>query len=343
MNAICHKLPPPSKEMVGHFLVRAVFDQSVLSDASVHERVESCFSTLLDIYSETDNVSWFTGVIAGLIYNAIDSPTLRLQLVNALPAATPNTHLFRRKLALAFILDKERHLNAELTNPALTARMLLLFQKGGTLRPTATTDYQDLRARLSLLDIALDIGFSDFDFLETRDKAAEKQFNESIDRLAATVRETAARIIDAGAAHMARTEAKVVAERLVQRLEFAVRTREKPVKDWFGEVEREGKKEFMKGWVNGAKKEELAEETQAVGGATGDEKEVNKHGPPPRQKPLKVLGHSTNESHSVEEPAESIPAVKSLVATPQKTMAIRGGSASPAVKDKRKPIVMMKW
>jgi hypothetical protein len=159
------------------------------------------------------------------------------------------THLFRRRLALAFALDKARYHDASMDNPALIARMLLLFEKGSPLRITPETDYVELKARLSMLDIALDAGFSDFGFLENTNRHAEKQFNDSIDHLTNAVRDLTARIVDAGAAHMSRTEAKVMAERLAQRLEFAVRTKEKPPKDWFGEQERREKEEFMRGWI----------------------------------------------------------------------------------------------
>jgi hypothetical protein len=149
-----------------------------------------------------------------------------------------------------------------LTNSALTDRLLLLFDKGSALRIKKDTDYVELRARLGLLDVALDCGFSDFIFLETGDKQAEKKFNESIDELATAVRELSARIIDAGAAHMTRTEAKVVAESIVQRLEFAVRTREKPLRDWGGIKQNEEGSGLMKKWVGSTKPKTEGDETR---------------------------------------------------------------------------------
>lgn len=54
--------------------------------------------------------------------------------------------------------------------------------------------------------------------------AAKAAHNETIDALIAPVTALIARINDCGASHMARTDAKGVLERFVQRLNFCVRT-----------------------------------------------------------------------------------------------------------------------
>lgn len=253
LSNITYKLPAPSKHSLAHFLIRAGFDHGIRSDRVAHAAVEICFRTLLDTYEEGGELDEALLQISKAVFRSIGSATLRQQLISSLPGTSIRTHYLKQSLALAFALDKERHLDAVLTNSALTDRLLLLFDKGSALRIKKDTDYVELRARLSLLDVALDCGFSDFAFLENSDKAAEKKFNESIDELATAVRELSARIIDAGAAHMTRTEAKVVAERIVQRLEFAVRTREKPLRDWGGINSRKEGSGLLKKWVGSTK------------------------------------------------------------------------------------------
>lgn len=96
---------------------------------------------------------------------------------------------------------------------------------------TAKTDYASLSALVMFLDALVDSGFSSFPF---RDNEEEKVFNENVDALARQLRNLSGRIIDCGASHMRRTECKVVLDRLVYRLEFAVRTRVKPRRNLFG-------------------------------------------------------------------------------------------------------------
>jgi hypothetical protein len=102
-----------------------------------------------------------------------------------------------------------------------------------------------------MLDIALDIGFSDFSFLGTNSSKAnvnsagrptkkpvnekEQVFNADVDMIVKRLREIMAKVVDTGASHMRRTEAKSVADRLVQRMEWSVRTRPKPVRDWYSD------------------------------------------------------------------------------------------------------------
>lgn len=85
----------------------------------------------------------------------------------------------------------------------------------------------------------------------------QKQFNKEIDRLSRAVKDMFTRIVDAGTAHMKRTEAKDVMESLHARLEFAVRTTPKPKRDIFGDIRHEeGEVGIMK-WVRPEKKTEV--------------------------------------------------------------------------------------
>ena len=96
---------------------------------------------------------------------------------------------------------------------------------------TAAADYTRLAAAISILDIGIDDGdppTSPFDV------QAELDFNHEVDRLAKMVKSMFTRIIDSGASHMTRTEAKDVLEALHARLVYAVRTKPKPKKRLFG-------------------------------------------------------------------------------------------------------------
>ena len=118
-----------------------------------------------------------------------------------------------------------------------------------------------------MLDVAIDVGFSDFSWLRgstqpsVEEREMEKQFNVGVDMLAQEIREIMARIVDAGMTSLRRTEAKATAQRLEQRLMCAVRTREKVARDWFNEGKEDLlRKEFMEKWFKREGKERVGTE-----------------------------------------------------------------------------------
>jgi hypothetical protein len=173
---------------------------------------------------------------------------------------------------LAFALNSPRRLSSDVTNPALINHILVSLNKSSLYIISPSTDYLALKATLSLLDIALDVGFSNFTFLQKAPAVAstdvkpnarpvkrqvnekEKEFNAGVDMIAKRVREIMAKVVDTGASHMRRTEAKSAADRMVQRLEGSVRTQTKATRDWFGNgKEDEVSKAFMESFIGKGK------------------------------------------------------------------------------------------
>ena len=93
-------------------------------------------------------------------------------------------------------------------------------------RITPKTDYQDLRALVLLLNLAVDDGS-----LVPLDATAEKAFNSDVDRIAGRLRAIWRSINDTGAAYGTRTDAKNALEWMQQRLTYTVRTRRPPKRD----------------------------------------------------------------------------------------------------------------
>ncbi|KIW09241.1 uncharacterized protein PV09_00167 [Verruconis gallopava] len=350
LQKLCVRLPLPSKDLAAHFLIRSSFDQSILSCSQARFHIERCFRDLLDAFAEGPELDEAFSRILNSTFESVQAPSLRQQLLAALPASSFRAHHFRRLLAVAFALDKRKFLKSSLHNPALTARMLLLFEASSPLRVTSSTDYSELRARLSMLDVAIDVGFSDFAFLDQETggdssdrRQVEKKFNQGIDRLANAVRDLTARIVDAGAAHMSRTEAKILAERVAQRLEFGVRTRERPPKDWFCEIDRMNKMAFMKGWMG--KNEETAPEA-GVPQANEDRTKVEASVPPkpdddgPKE-PSDPKNDLSNQKRNVLD-------VQALEEPPQGTfpahqMAIRSTTAVAAAKKRKNRMLVVRF
>ncbi|KAI4154498.1 MAG: hypothetical protein LQ340_001655 [Diploschistes diacapsis] len=177
------------------------------------------------------------------IYRKVDSVQLQLQLTKTIPVATITCCTLRRRLALAFFfkdisyLTKDAPLLPELPQMAKFLRV----QPAYTIKHSM--DFHQLGTSMSLLDIGIDDGDRPSDPL---DAAVERKFNKGVDELLEAIKYMSSRIVDSGASHMSRTEAKEVLVAMDSRLHYAVRTKPRPKKSVFGDVERSGSSNFMR-------------------------------------------------------------------------------------------------
>ena len=148
-----------------------------------------------------------------------------------MPAFSTRLSLLRRRLALAFFFEDSSCLSKPSAKPVhlgLVAHRLT--------RPEFSikrdTDFTELAAAISILNVGVDCGDPPIaGFNKTDDKA----FNEEVDELSWRVKSMFNQIIDTGASHMKRTEAKGVLEAFHARLIYAVRTKPKPKKMLYGD------------------------------------------------------------------------------------------------------------
>lgn len=241
-------------------------------------------------------------------YNKVDNIILQEHLVSALPCLTPHAHDLRRRLALAYFLNSNLPcrqetdaLNSDWALQSLPTMIVTELENDPTLQLTETTDFPILTARIQLLDAAIDCGFSPVFPLpqaapapatttsSTIDptslfpnkssattnnvsadlKDARLSHNASLDLLLRPLRRLSARIVDTSAmGNMDKTDAKDAVERLVKRLEYAVRVGGRKGGRmggiWDEEVTVKRKRESLDAWI-GAVKEDAGENTTEVG------------------------------------------------------------------------------
>jgi len=104
------------------------------------------------------------------------------------------------------------------------------------------TDYRELTARISLLDVAVDDGRSIK--LDLKDKAMEQRFNKDVDDFCSTIKVVLKHIGRTGAAFISRIEAKESLELVSRRIADTVRSKPKPRESWFDKA-RERKEEDL--------------------------------------------------------------------------------------------------
>ncbi|QDS70317.1 hypothetical protein FKW77_008414 [Venturia effusa] len=292
VERLAHHLMPDSRKRALHLLALSSFDDSVIQDCRLGVRIEAAIDKLLQAIPE-EGFEQELLEISGHLFRTVKSPVLRDQLISALPCYSSRSHRLRRQLALAFALKSATHLETSLDNPKTMSHVLLSLHKGKQFHITRKTDYMVTAAYFSMLDVAIDAGFSDLEFTDDQStesgpeerpnvagkkaiaarrarKAAivntqEVAFNEDIDSLAKEVRDIMALIPDTGASDMAKTECKATAGRLVKRLENGVRTKLKPIKDYYRQNDQ-GRK-LMRDFVKRDSKRESADvsEGEALG------------------------------------------------------------------------------
>lgn len=147
----------------------------------------------------------------------------RWQVLERLPIITSRLHTFRRRLALAFLLNDTsfvKQLNINLPNLdrfcEITEQPPFIIHY--TQNFSNMIDYSQLEAMLNIMDIALDTG-------PTAGTTVEK--DREADRFERRITMVEGRITDASMGHNKRTSSKESAERLKFRTSFTVRSKTK--------------------------------------------------------------------------------------------------------------------
>lgn len=185
----------------------------IAREAEVRSSIEDSLAQLLEDVPEE---RWLEEISLNLI-STIPNATYRLRVLNALPVDTPRTHLFRRRLALSYSFDDPSYLTQSYTNLVRISRFTDLLLKP-QFKIDRNTDYSDLQSIISIMDIAIDDGPTTGDLWQN---------DAEVDVLVEDLRNMFSRIHDTNAQNLARTEAKDTLERLVFRLRFAVRVKDK--------------------------------------------------------------------------------------------------------------------
>ncbi|GAB7344822.1 hypothetical protein MBLNU457_3278t1 [Dothideomycetes sp. NU457] len=220
-----------------YFLSLMLIDDTVMGDGYVTKKIQDCLGILVNDLNDTETQNLLDTTGKNL-FETMQNPVLFSQLTSRLPTSTQPTSSIRRRIALSFLLDDAYSDPTALTSPSTTEGLLTELTNSSFYTITSQTDYTHLGALITLLDTALGAGFSDFAFLDPAGTPtnAESEFNAQIDALVAVLKNLSSHIRDAGAAHMRRTECKGAIDRLVFRLQYAVRTKAKVKKGVFGSL-----------------------------------------------------------------------------------------------------------
>ena len=186
-------------------------------------------------------------MVTTIAFNSITDASLRLRLLQNIPASSRRLILLRRRLALAYYFRDIRYLSQQ-ADYTLDLKVIARHLEDPQFRPSNTTDYGELAAAIGILGIAIDCGDPPSLHCTTEEV---KAFNRDIDVLSLKIKSMFADIVDTGASHMGRTEAKEVLEVFQYRLSYSIRTKPPPKKSLFGDstVESVANRHVMEAFV----------------------------------------------------------------------------------------------
>lgn len=183
-------------------------------------------------------------------FKTITDATLRLRLLQNIHASSHRLILLRRRFALACFFQDIGYLSQQ-AEDTIDLRDIARHLDSPQFMTNNETDYAELAAAIGILSIAIDCG----DPPPLPCATAEKAFNRDIDVLSLKIKSMFADIVDTGASHMRRTEAKEALEAFQYRLSYGVRTKPPPKKSLFGDstVESAAERHMMEAFVENGK------------------------------------------------------------------------------------------
>ncbi|KAL5389884.1 hypothetical protein PMIN02_007205 [Paraphaeosphaeria minitans] len=226
-------------------------DNGVQMDNAVLHAVQDAIESLICPIPSTGEIASILEDIIFHLLVRVKHPILQRNLVTALPIRYPLTASIQRYLALSFLLHPTK-IAHPLTSSETLNSIHDYLQKPATLRIRKNTDYNNLAAQFTLLDIAIGPGPLTVPFqLMTSPSASQesqepieppkptldevKAFNREVDALAQQIRLIGNSINVAGAiTDLSRLTASDACDRLHIRLEHVVRVGGRKSKHVFG-------------------------------------------------------------------------------------------------------------
>ncbi|CAO1598871.1 hypothetical protein XANCAGTX0491_002625 [Xanthoria calcicola] len=243
--ATSSSMSPPLRKYTMAILSRLLLDRETFIDHNLLHMIQDIMSRVIDRIEGNNGDEEMTNILT-IIYHSVQDPGLQLQLLRNLPSSNTQQSLLRRRLALAFFSHDPAYLSKDRQMP-IDMKALTGYLRQPRFVVNNETDYPGLAAAVAILAIGLDNGDPP---PGDASKEAITAFNNDLDMLAQRIKGMFTQIVDTGASHMRRTEAKEVLESFHSCLVFAVRTRQKPKgMMWEDSIGTEKQKGMMKDFV----------------------------------------------------------------------------------------------
>lgn len=234
-------------------LLRLAVDRVVSDNIDLYDLVQQTIFRLCRYDMPDDSWELFCQQICKIMFDCIEQPTFRLRILEVLPSTSPRAHDLRRRLAMSFYLNDISYA-ARHSHHTMDLNIFIDRLNDKAFDATAETDYRELAALISLLDIAVDDARSVG--LDLTDRKTEDQFDDDIEAFSAAIKDIIRSIGNPGAGFISKIEAKEVLELVSQRIGDTLRSRPKArqtlwdVSHDSDERSLDGERDFMKGFLS---------------------------------------------------------------------------------------------
>ncbi|KAI4186070.1 MAG: hypothetical protein LQ346_005761 [Caloplaca aetnensis] len=222
-QAVSGSMTLPTRTHLFCLLSRLLLDRGIVKDCTLTSEVVENLNAIINSMAGDDQIDSITAALI-TVYQMTEDLGLQLQLLRNFPARSLQTSLLRRRLALAFFLRDQDYLSND-RDRLVDFRAIVHHLTKPLFVVNNQTDYPNFAASIAILAIGVDDGDPP---AEDAKKEAEANFNDNVDILARRIKAMFTHIVDTGASHMKRTEAKQALESFHACLAYAVRTKQKP-------------------------------------------------------------------------------------------------------------------
>ncbi|KAL2069138.1 hypothetical protein VTL71DRAFT_15476 [Oculimacula yallundae] len=247
----------PRRYLIFMFLKMSM-DRIVAENVDIQDSLQDAIAQLCHYITDWQETCI---LVCENLFNSTSSAPFRLQIVESIPSTSPRTHDLRRRLALCFFHASTSYAQKNgyhsttiksLMGTLQTSRFQIRHQKDDD----PGTDYQELRALIYLLDVAIDDGLSSD--RDVSDKEQEAMHNEDVEEFGRQLDWIGSKIQTGGAAFFTRLDTKEALTMVQQRAVGMLRTKPKPRNAWYDPEEGKKVEDFkreQKGMASFLKKE----------------------------------------------------------------------------------------
>ncbi|KAJ5764625.1 hypothetical protein N7533_003306 [Penicillium manginii] len=226
-----------------HILLRISLDNSLTQDFTIHTKLQSALTALLEHVSEAE-IDDMERQLGTALYDTVKDPQFQCRMIQHILPTSPWISLLRYRLAVSFLLQEPTPLTEPVEEVLDLKRLTHIIRDPrfqininiGT-RAESESDYGELIALTQLLEVALNSTLYD---LRYKEQDTEKEFNAAIDKLASQLKTNFSSMKECGASHLKRMLAKGALETLHYRLVYSVRSKPPPKKTPFQIHAKEG-------------------------------------------------------------------------------------------------------
>ncbi|KAK5942174.1 hypothetical protein PMZ80_006129 [Knufia obscura] len=243
MDCVCADMDFAALSKLTSISCRLALDQQLMSNNLVCRAVEFMLNKLTNLTDSDSRAHVHDRLLSDLGSN-LTEPSLQVHFLSHFVPTTSQAAKFRSRLASIFLFGIE--FTQKLFKPSSSSLSPLaritshlskdpLFTNTRSLSTLQSTNvYPSLGAKTQILDAATTDGFRPASFSS---RSEQQHFDADVDALAEHIHTLFVSIIDTGASHMSRTEAKAALQALHYRLLYQVRTKTKRKRHVF---DREG-------------------------------------------------------------------------------------------------------